>query len=230
MKLFLTGLLASALLPSLTLASSTGPQPKDWFEKPEVNFQGGYNETRTPVKWPLFSCGKLPKNQKIKDWNELIKARAGLTGTVIYPRNIHIEDLTQFWKIGKEYHQISMIWEQDFPATYRMEHYASEDPSLRKDVKQVEVPTVSKDSVVDAETALSLVQSVVSEARKAGAQEGSRLMQVSTSTADAAGHKTIHHADYLNGQAQKYWDGIVLCSLNDSRKAASCECRKAGDE
>lgn len=221
---------ALGVLSVITVASTSpapGPRPGDWFNRPSVNFQGGFLEPKVNVKWSVRCLPSIIK-ERFADWNTLLKKRAGLSGRESFPRGVHIEDLSQFWKQKDRYHQISMFWEEDFPPTYRLKHFASKDPNLRERVQDLPISPQSGDEPVDVETALTAIEGIYRQAQRDGASDGARTMLVAVTTRDDGGKKVTHRAEYLNGLALNYWDDGVTCVLQEDRKTVRCDCNKVG--
>lgn len=219
---------ALSRLPASRPFRADAPAPSvDWFTPPDHVAPGVYKAEEIPLEWDV-SCANLSAADRSTDFSSLLVKRSGLSGSQQFPRDVHVVEISQFWSHGSHYLQLSAIWEEDEPPSYRFEHYEANDPSLAQDVRTLPIPGLEGEARLDAESMLSLIDARLKAAVATGAVEGRRILSVSALTrnpgASADERPTLREARFSNSTPTAYEEPGLSCRLNASGRTARCRC------
>lgn len=200
--------------------STNAPKPewvRDWFTDPRFARDNRYAPQTLPLKWNA-NCRKVPAAKRYKDIAKLAKGRTGVSGEPQFPRNAHIVEITQFWRLGDSYYSMGASWNESQPPTYRVEKYSSGSPDFQKDPREERVKGLERE--VDIETALAKIQETLTEAKSRGATEGARIQSLRVE----GRRGTWSDIHYVNGLPTEYTDNQVSCRRSPDGRSAQCDC------
>ena len=203
---------------------------KELFETPKMAGANQYPAaTPIAIKWDK-SCLKKNPAKKFTELNELIKRHSGVNGEAQFPRDAHIEQISQLWSRNGTYYQLGARWDMTDPPTYRLEYFSSASPTLTGDITVMPIPGIEPGAIVDTESALQIINTILSAAKAEGAKEGARM--VTLSVAAAAPDFTHRRLRFMNATPVEYTEPKVYCDRAASGKEAVCFCkaRPEGEE
>jgi hypothetical protein len=193
---------------------------KHWFKPPARSAPDVYHSQEIATTFSE-SCKRIPESKKFQNIVTHLQQKVGVEGTKQFPRTVDVQELTQFWKQGNRYFQISLLSSAAAPPVYRVEFYSSSAPDMNTDIKNVSHARLMPGGVLDAEEALSVVQEILGDAKLKGAVEGARTMAVK-----AIGGRNGPFIDvtYLNSIPIGYRDESIFCKLSPDVKKMTCHC------
>ena len=170
------------------------------------------------------SSYKPDANQSIE---QTLRSEFGLDANDRVPTSVPFDELTQFYRIGAEYFQLSAIAKPaSRPPIYTLSLYRAEDPQMRARPAQLALP-VALPEVIDAFGVVELFEQVLGGARAQHAELGARLMNVRIPGADGA---AAHELRFLNAAPLQWAFGSGVCQLSADVASAFCRCLPDGEQ
>ncbi|MBS1983314.1 MAG: hypothetical protein JST16_04005 [Bdellovibrionales bacterium] len=184
---------------------------------------GKYKGTKVAIVWDASCRGHLLAKQN--ELTHLVFSRTGLSGEKQFPRNAHVQEITQFWQQDHSYYQMSATWTSSVPAAYRIEFFVSSDPNFSRDIRRLPIPDLRRPASVGVEIALRTINKTLQEAKAQGAQEGARRELLSVASPQSNGEPK--YIRYLNAQPVEYREAGLHC-VGSVGSSSTCRCGQKG--
>jgi glycosyltransferase A (GT-A) superfamily protein (DUF2064 family) len=155
-----------------------------------------------------------------------IKQLYALSSEERFPEEIFFRTLTQFWRLGDEYYQLSAVWDIGIPPVYRIKFFTSPTPDFSRDVIEV-TPPLAVPAVLDSAASAQYVAALTAQYQQQGAQLGQRILEMEMPSDQEGERVEIKLAD---AQPLSWTFPGGACLLNNSGKAMQCRCVQADTE
>lgn len=165
----------------------------------------------------------------------------GIRANARIPEGVPFEELTQFYRIGADYYQLSInTLPASRPPIYELSWYRAQDAQMRTQVARLAVPPSA--GVLDITRASELFTQLLTTARINRAELGARLLNVRIPGASSAastggassGASTGPNSDqelrFINGAPLQWVFGSGICQLASDTNRALCRCLPDGEQ
>lgn len=188
------------------------------FEPPILRDDGRFASEST---WPEFdsSCATaVDKPDSTRAMEQQLDADFGVGAQARVPENVYFDELTQFFRRGDRYLQLTARAEAGSrPPRYTFELYSATDSMMRNDLIREPLPMhLSQRDVPEVARVLEALR-----IEDKNAIWGARLLHVQIPGARGAAAQEIR---FLNGGVQQWVFGSSLCQLARDRRHALCRC------
>lgn len=170
---------------------------------------------------PLFAknCSAKDKSKLFDDVNKHITKTTGFDSTLQFPKTGNFRVFTQNWKLDGKFHSVSAQWQVSDPPVYELIYEISKS-ERSEDPTYPEIPNYEAGSLVDADTVIKIMESMLADAKANGAEEGARIVEIREIDAN----KSVHEATFVNQMPISYVNGKTFCSFPDNQNVVKCDC------
>ncbi len=155
----------------------------------------------------------------------------GINADARVPLGVPFEELTQFYRVGTNYFQLSV---NEVPASrppvYRISLYRASDAQMRGDVANLALPnsvSIPNAAAMDATRAGEIFMQMLDQARSQNAELGARMLNVSIPGANSSGDQELR---FVNGAPLQWAFGSGVCQLSADMDSTLCRCVPDGEK
>ena len=153
----------------------------------------------------------------------------GVRASARIPEGVPFEELTQFYRIGADYYQLSMnALPASRPPIYELSWYRARDSQMLSEVARLAVP--ASIGALDVTRASEMFTQILSTARANRAELGARLLNVRIPGASGSGANSDQELRFINGAPLQWVFGSGVCQLTSDSNHALCRCLPDGEQ
>jgi len=176
------------------------------------------------------SCNKRStfKPDAAHTLEETLFKEFGIVANARIPEATPFEELTQFYRIGADYYQLSInALPASRPPVYELSWYRARDAQMLTQVARLAVPPAA--GVLDVTRASELFTQILNDARANRAELGARLLNVHIPRA-SGGTNSDQELRFINGAPLQWVFGSGVCQLTSDSNRALCRCLPDGEQ
>ena len=159
---------------------------------------------------------------------ETLFSEFGIRANARIPEGVPFEELTQFYRIGADYFQLSInALPASRPPVYELSWYRARDAQMLSQVARLAIPPST--GVLDITRASDLFTQILTTARSNRAELGARLLNVRIPGA-STGATSDQELRFINGAPLQWVFGSGVCQLASDTKHALCRCLPDGEQ
>lgn len=163
---------------------------------------------------------------------ETLFSEFGIRANARIPEGVPFEELTQFYRIGADYYQLSInTLPASRPPIYELSWYRAQDAQMRTQVARLAIPPST--GVLDVTRASELFTQILTTARSDRAELGARLLNVripGASKGASTGANSDQELRFINGAPLQWVFGSGICQLASDTNHALCRCLPDGEQ
>lgn len=188
-----------------------------WFKSADMADESHFLTPTIPISTES-GCEEYDALQKT-DIASALQSALGVSGSSVYPDDMHLNTISQFWSKDRSYFQISAVWKTDSPATYRIEFFRFDNPELAGQPETIAIP--QDNSQLDAFEAQNLIKGILNQAIAEGASPGARVLEGRVSSPNFRNDSEIV---WVNGIPISWVSPQVTCLTAEDLSQAKCRC------
>lgn len=173
------------------------------------------------------SCAKRStfKPDAAQTLEETLFKEFGIVANARIPEATPFEELTQFYRIGADYYQLSInALPASRPPVYELSWYRARDAQMLTQVARLAVPPAA--GVLDITRASEMFTQILAGARTNRAELGARLLNVHI----PGGANSDQELRFINGAPLQWVFGSGVCQLTSDSNRALCRCLPDGEQ
>ena len=152
----------------------------------------------------------------------------GIVANARIPEATPFEELTQFYRIGADFYQLSInALPASRPPVYELSWYRAHDAQMLTEVARLAVPPAA--GMLDVTRASELFMQILSTARANRAELGARLLNVHIPGA-SNGANSDQELRFINGAPLQWVFGSGVCQLTSNSNQSLCRCLPDGEQ
>ena len=153
----------------------------------------------------------------------------GVRANARIPEGVPFEELTQFYRIGADFYQLSInALPASRPPIYELSWYRARDAQMLSQVARLAVPAST--GALDVTRASEMFTQILSTARANRAELGARLLNVRIPGASGSGANSDQELRFINGAPLQWVFGSGVCQLTRDSNHAFCRCLPDGEQ
>ena len=153
----------------------------------------------------------------------------GVQANARIPEGVPFEELTQFYRIGADYYQLSInTLPASRPPIYELSWYRARDSQMLTEVARLAVPTST--GALDVTRASEMFTQILATARANRAELGARLLNVRIPGTNGSGANSDQELRFINGAPLQWVFGSGVCQLTSDSDHALCRCLPDGEQ
>lgn len=153
----------------------------------------------------------------------------GVRANARIPEGVPFEELTQFYRIGADYYQLSInALPASRPPIYELSWYRAHDSQMLSQVARLAVPAST--GALDVTRASEVFTQILATARANRAELGARLLNVRIPGASGTGVNSDQELRFINGAPLQWVFGSGVCQLTSDSTHALCRCLPDGEQ
>lgn len=197
-----------------------GFRPEDLYAPPRLGSDGTFEE-ETPEPSLAQACARYDGPVRT-GLGAHIRA-LGFAPRYVTPADVHVVDWNRHLRLGEDFLQVSVVWNQDLPATYAVSARRGPSPvALDTALPPDDGPAPA--GVLDVVEALARAERIVARLEAQGAVAGARTMILTDRVFDPARvvREAPRRAEFRNGALVAYQDAAIACG--EGAEGFLCDC------
>lgn len=186
-----------------------------WFEPPVFNNAQKFADTATRLAVDPSCANRAEMRHATLETS--IRNSVGVDTSQSFPTDALVQQLSQFWQQEGWFHQISVTWDKDIPATYRLEHFRSPQADFHGGVERI---ALRDTGTLDALIAATRIDDAVNAAESRGAKRGARVAHLLLGGEEG---DSLQDLKLVNGRPVAWMFGYGHCRLRNDGMA-HCRC------
>ena len=173
------------------------------------------------------SCDKRStfKPDAAQTLEETLLKEFGIVANARIPEATPFEELTQFYRIGADYYQLSInALPASRPPVYELSWYRARDAQMLTQLARLAVPPAA--GVLDSTRASEMFMQILAGARANRAELGARLLNVHI----PGGTNSDQELRFINGAPLQWVFGSGVCQLTSDSNRSLCRCLPDGEQ
>ena len=213
--------------PALQLVGPEYLEMRDrWFEPPTFTNAQHFSPTTTPLVIDA-SCAHRAEMQRGSlepTLESSIRRTVGIDTAQLIPLDALVQQVSQFWQHAGWFYQLSVRWEKDIPATYRIEYFRTRQADFQGVVERLSMPDSDP---LDMLSAAAKLDETLTEAESRGAVQGARLVHLLLGGEEGDSMQDLKISNgrpiawmFGNGHCRARNDGTAFCRCIDPTTAS----------
>jgi hypothetical protein len=210
----------------IKLASTPGKQPHfdfnaQRFDELKLSADNRYELSNTQLALDASCSGRSDLPDAARSIESQLLQDYAIDGRPRVPDDVFFESLTQFFKIGDGYYQLSAFAKPaSRPPVYVIEFYRAEDAGMQNGLQREALP-VAITAQIDAPMVADIFSDVMQHFKPMGMVEGARLMDIRVAGREGQQDQAIR---YFNGVPVQWVFSSGLCQLSAQQTVSHCRC------
>jgi hypothetical protein len=206
---------------NVTNVSDFSDVRKHWFEHPYQNNVLNDRPNVSNLIWNSSCKGDSNQISNFGSLGDLLLQNFNLQGSNFIPQNVHVRDLTLFYRKENVFYQMTAVWERAFPAIYKIDFFRSSDETFQKDVEKTVLPSDIQEGPWDIASVEQIFLEQLKKEKSLGAQEGSRIVTVEI---PGRNQQEFNEVTYYNSIPISYNSDKNICRYDFKSRTAHCFC------
>jgi hypothetical protein len=210
----------------IQLASTPGEQPHfDFnakrFEEIMLSADNRYELSNTKLVLDASCAKRVDLPDPARSIELQLQQDYVIDGRQRVPDDVFFESLTQFFKVGESYYQLSAFAKPaSRPPVYTIEFYRADDAGMQNGLLR-EAPPLAIGAQIDAPMVADIFSNVLRHYKPLGMVEGARLMDIRVAGREGQEDQAIR---YFNGLPVQWVFSSGLCQMSAQQAVSHCRC------